>query len=113
LLVACSIDTESFGSKPDPRPLYQTKILKVEVTPNPVAPSDSVQFTCIIEDSLDQSFGFTWYIDGMNTASTEDNIYSIKAPDEVGIYNAVVDADNGDPEKMPSNKEFNFEVSDN
>jgi hypothetical protein len=49
----------------------------------------------------------------MNTASTEDNIYSIKAPDEVGIYNAVVDADNGDPEKMPSNKEFNFEVSDN
>lgn len=101
------------GGKPDPPPEFQTRILEIKIDPNPVAPGDSVQFTCVIEDSLDPSFEFRWFIDGMNTIVTDTNILKIKTPEKQGTYNGGVEADNGDTEKLSPNKGFWFEVKQN
>ena len=41
----------------------QTKILRVRVQPDTVAPGDTASFTCVIKDSSDKRFKFNWAID--------------------------------------------------
>lgn len=52
-LISC--DSNQFY---DPYP--QTRILRVDIIPNPVAEGDTVTFICVIADSLDDRFEFTW-----------------------------------------------------
>lgn len=84
MLVGCNFDIG--GDDPDPPPEVQTTIIRIDIEPNPVAPGDSVQFTCVIEDSLDEGFNISWVISGFTTAFTEINILKIKAPTELGSY---------------------------
>lgn len=111
LLVGCDISIPS--GKPDPQPEMQTRILEIKIDPNPVAPGDSVQFICIIEDSLDENFDFRWGLDGRNSVTTNKNIYKTKAPSESGIYHGRVEADNGNADELSPNKGFSFEVRQN
>lgn len=114
MLVLQSCDIDCCSGRPDPGPVFQTRILKIEVSPNPVAPGDSVQFTCVIEDSLDTRFKFIWFIDGEpKNISTAINKIKIQAPPIPGSYGGAVTADNGDEDKQSPTKSFTYEVSEN
>jgi hypothetical protein len=92
-------------------PVFQTEILEVRVEPNPVAVGDTTTLTVIIEDSLDTSFRFSWFIPGPDT-TTEINQLLWIADIDPGTHSAVVSADNGNYEnsRQPVAEEFIIEV---
>jgi hypothetical protein len=58
-LLICAV-VAGCDSNLDFEPYPQTRILRVDVNPNPVVEGDTVTFTCVIADSLDERFQFTW-----------------------------------------------------
>jgi hypothetical protein len=80
----------------DPYP--QTRILRVDVIPNPVVEGDTVTFICVIADSLDERFEFTWSIMTIPPdTTTKEPIYRWKAqkyPSGIPYVNFRVRADN-------------------
>lgn len=101
---------------PSPPPIYNTEILRVDITPNPVMAGDSVLFTCIITDSLDPAFKFQWLIMPSDTLweETPENIFKIKAPNETGIYDGMVEVYNYEQaDKAVPSEIFTYEVIEN
>jgi len=82
-----------------------TEILRVEVEPNPVAAGDTAVFTCVIRDSLESGFTFTWVLKNHNgyvttVTTTDTNQYRWEAPSDTGRYAHEVDVyapDNPNP----------------
>jgi len=105
----------SCTTSPEIQPPSQTRILRVEVEPNPVMVGDTATFTCIIEDSLDERFRFAWNF-GFNSAKdtvTEKNWAKWKAPDTVRTFNHTVNVSNGSQDSLPASRSFNISVVDN
>ena len=100
-------------SGPDPDQPFQTRILEVRVQPNPVAVGDTVTFTCIIEDSLDERFKFSWNFDRSSDqdTTTEVNYVKWEAPDTVAVLNHGVNVDNGALDSLAPSRAFRIEVN--
>lgn len=97
---------------PEPVTPMQTRILRVEVEPNPVAVGDTVIFTCIIEDSLDGRFKFSWSFAGNSfedTTTFEHKVYWL-AQGEPGKYDNFVRVDNGSQDSLSPGKTFTVTV---
>jgi hypothetical protein len=93
----------------DPYP--QTRILRVDVLPNPVIVGDTVTFKCVIADSLDERFEFKWFIDGESgPIVTSDPILKWKAELPSGDYIFSVRADNGESERRSVGTSFNVQI---
>ena len=79
-------------------PPDQTKIVRVEVEPNPVVKGDTARFVCIIEDSLDTRFSFVWQLSGPGGGRfiTDENTLPWIAPTGIPdtTYTHLVTADN-------------------
>ncbi|PSQ66607.1 MAG: hypothetical protein BRD32_02230 [Bacteroidetes bacterium QH_2_64_74] len=103
LLVGCD------SGKPDPI-FRQTEILRVEVEPSPVPIGDTATFTCVIEDSTDEQFEFTWTIEGEGQTVTEGNTLQWIANVETGTYSGLVRADNGSEDSLSVSEDFTVEV---
>lgn len=74
------IALSSCDSNLDFEPYPQTRIFRVDIHPNPVVEGDTVTFTCVIADSLDERFEFTWSIMTIPPdTTTKDPIYRWKA----------------------------------
>lgn len=97
------------SGKPDAL-FRQTEILRVEVAPNPVPVGDTATFTCVIEDSTDKRFEFTWTIEGEGQTITEDNTLQWVANVETGSYSSLVGADNGSEDSLSVSEDFTVEV---
>jgi len=97
------------SGKPDPI-FRQTEILRVEVEPNPVSVGDTATFTCVIKDSTDDRFEFTWTIEGEGQTITEDNTLQWVANVETGSYSSLVRADNGSEDSLSVSEDFTVEV---
>ncbi|MEX0779094.1 MAG: hypothetical protein WD491_00070 [Balneolales bacterium] len=95
-----------------PEPPYQTEILEVRVEPDTVAAGDSVRFTCVIKDSLDDRFIYNWVIRNVAPTSTESNSITIKAPDKPNTYSNLVSAYIPEQVGKRPNKIFYYEVID-
>lgn len=93
------------GTDPDP-PLYQTDILEIRVTPNPVVMGDTAVFEVVISDSLDERFRFTWTVHGEPGVTTSENQYEWAANRDPGEYSVGVLVDNGDPHKLSPGRGF-------
>jgi hypothetical protein len=106
LLVGCDWP----GSEPEDPVANQTRILRVEVEPNPVAVGDTATFTCIIEDSTDERFRFRWHIEGEPTITTDVNRLQWIADVDPGVYQNGVRADNGSEDSLSVSKGFPVEV---
>ena len=107
LLNGCDIPT----GKDDP---LATEILRVEVEPNPVAVGDTAVFTCVIRDSSQSGFTFTWGLVNQNgfvttVTTTDTNQYRWEAPSDTGRYShsVRVNPPNG---SAPDPVAENFEV---
>lgn len=94
------------GGPPPPENESQTDIIDVLVEPNPVTVGDTAIFTCIIEDSLDESFEFRWTLNLAPDKTTPTNQVVWVAPDKAGTYSHRVTADNGDENARAPNKGF-------
>ena len=93
----------------DPYP--QTRILRVDVFPNPVVEGDTVTFKCVIADSLDERFEFTWLIDGEpGPIVTNDPTLMWKAVLPSGDYIFYVQTDNGESERRSVGTSFNVQI---
>jgi hypothetical protein len=107
LLAGCDLNflpTDTGGDRELPP---QTRIIDVLVEPDTVAPGDTASFTCIIEDSLDERFRFSWLIDSgevfgaefiggdYSAYRSETNQIKWIAPDSSGYYRFGVFANNG------------------
>lgn len=106
LLVAggCDLNIPGGANPGDDMDVGQTQILRVEVDPDAVAAGETARFTCVIEDSTDERFQFTWSLrPGMpRGAVTEDNTVEWQAPDEPGTYTLGVTADKSSGGTPPS-----------
>lgn len=93
-------------------PEYQTRIIRVDIEPNPVVAGDSVTFTCIIRDSLNPDFYYRWKVDPNDSVFpiSATNTYSIKSTDSTGTYTGVVYASNDDSSKEEPVRYFDYEV---
>lgn len=92
---------------------WQTEIIGVIVNPNPVEVGETVTFTCIIKDSTDSSFEFTWSIKPNYWDSalvTSENYVSITAADTTGRFQANVTANNYEPGKVRAIQWFDYDV---
>jgi hypothetical protein len=106
LLTGC----QSFGGN-EQNP-FVTEILRVEVEPNPVAPGDTTVFTCVVEDSLDTSLRFAWFLPGIAIDTTDTNRYYWKASQEPRTYPLKVQVDRpGDASVEPIQKFFEVTVN--
>jgi hypothetical protein len=119
LLYACDFPGGSGEERERPP---QTRILNVLVQPDTVAPGDTTRFTCIIEDSTDERFEFSWLIeegevlgavliDGENSEYLSDtnNIQWI-APSSERDYLFAVFANNGSEDSLSVNDGFRIVV---
>ncbi len=119
-LYSCGFPTDTGGDQSRPP---QTKILKVLVQPDTVAPSDTAAFTCVITDSMDSRFTFYWFIgfgkvEGAkligigNVEYTSESSWSIKwiAPDKSDTYYFLVSVDNGSSDSVSVDKNFSITV---
>lgn len=84
----------SFGCKdngpgPDP-PAGPPQILEVTAEPDPVPVEDTTIFTCIIDDSLNEAYNFSWQLsqsDGsIQDTVTDTHMYHWAAPADTGTY---------------------------
>jgi hypothetical protein len=101
----------------------QTKILKVLVQPDTIAPGDTARFICIIKDSTDKRFKFEWHVDkgkvlGAEFIDTDYSAYvsetnSIKwiAPDSEGYYHFAVFVNNGAKDSLSVQDGFFIKVN--
>lgn len=109
LLAACGCDLNiPGGANPgDDMDIGQTQILRIEVDPDTVAVGDTARFTCIIADSTDERFKFSWSFSGgpPNGAVTDGPTVLWEAPSEPGMYRHSVTANNGTRDS-PANKAF-------
>jgi len=84
---------------PPPEPPPQTQILRIDIIPNDtLAPGDTATFRCVIADSLDTRFIFTWGIDkknGTELIKTDTNSIQWVAPKNSKIYTHNVSVNNG------------------
>lgn len=79
LMIAALTACDSNPTDPDQYP-RQTRILRVDVIPNPVAEGDTVTFICVIADSLDERFEFTWSATSMlSDTTTQGPVFKWKA----------------------------------
>lgn len=98
---SCSVDgTEDYED------IFQTRILSVEINPQPVTRGDTLKLKCIITDSLDSSFKYLWKIEGMSDIETSQNSLNIIWKNPPGTYNGFVDVDNSDDKLRPPNSSF-------
>jgi hypothetical protein len=97
------------GSEPEEPVANQTRILRVEVEPNPVAVGDTATFTCVIEDSTDERFRFIWFLEAP-TRVTEENQIDWIANKDPGEHRFRVEADNGSEDSLSVSKGFPVEV---
>ncbi len=75
----------------------QTRILRIEQQPSPVAVGETVTFRVVIEDSLDTRFRYYWVLAGQrDTVVTTTNTVQWKAPSTPGTYEQGLMLDNGD-----------------
>jgi hypothetical protein len=93
------------GTDPDP-PLYQTDILEIRVTPNPVVMGDTAVFEVVIRDSLDERFSFRWTVQGEPGVTTSENRYDWAANRDPGTYGAGVLVYNDDRQGQPPDRGF-------
>lgn len=94
---------------------WQTEIIRVDIDPDPVEVGQPVTFTCIIKDSTDSSFEFTWYIEPNHADTayvTSENTFIITAPDTAGSFTGSVAANNHDPDKIRAIRYFRYDVVD-
>ena len=99
-----------FEGLEDPPVESQTEILEIRINPNPVAAGDTTVFTCVIEDSLDTRFGFSWVVKDVGTVLTDGNQLEWVAPDVPGRYSHGARVFGGDPDKEPPNRSFTVTV---
>lgn len=99
----------------------QTKILKVLVQPDTVAPGDTASFTCVIKDSIDTRFKFYWLIQyGKVEGAIQYGYYDYKsgnsrsikwiAPEKSDTYNFEVTVDNGSADSSWVKKSFSITI---
>ena len=94
----------------------QTKILEIEIDPNPVIGGEDITFTCIIEDSLIPRYYYQWSLNLANNASLDstimENSLTIKSPELPGTYNGFIAVyyDLTERNTQPAFREFQYEV---
>ncbi len=66
---------EACGSGEGPDTYYppQTKIVRIDLTPDTVATQDTVLIHCVIKDSLDKRFTYTWLL-GKDTLAVNGTV---------------------------------------
>lgn len=91
---------------------WETEIMSVDISPNPVETGEKITFTCIIKDSLNTSFYFLWIVnkDSSGQARTEENTFTIQAPDIPGDYEGNVYVTNDRPNYSAVDEDFTYQV---
>lgn len=90
----------------------QTSIKEVRVEPNPVLLGDSTLLTVVIEDSLDASFRYRWYLQGVLVINTDTNsIWWVQPTDTAGSFSSRVRAENGITGEIPPSRGFTIVVT--
>lgn len=104
------------GAYPPPEPPPQTEILRIEILPNDtLAPGDTATFRCIIADSLDSRFVFTWSIDKTETdelVRTDTNSIRWVAPEDTKSYTYNVTTDNGSEDSTSVSEQFKVFITE-
>lgn len=117
LLIGCtdlSLDWD-FESEPENLP-PQTKILRIEIGPNPVKGGEEITFTCIIEDSLDPSFNYQWSFNFDNDtwldSTTTENSITLTSTKVPGRYNGYISVFNNSDysSSLPASGNFQYSV---
>lgn len=89
----------------------QTRILSVDVQPDPLAPGDTATFTAVLADSTDPSFEFRWYLAGISPVIITDSAHvSWPTPNQTGTFTHVVTADNGNDTLRAPTVEFDVTI---
>lgn len=63
--------SEEFIFTVDVVPHELTKILEVEVSPNPVISGDTARFAAVLKDTIDSHYRFRWYLQGLGLEVTD------------------------------------------
>jgi hypothetical protein len=120
ILQACNLPNDTGGDREDPP---QTRIIEILKIPVNIAPEDTASFTCIIEDSLDSRFTFSWLIDDgkvlgadkvsdsdYNAYKSENNNIKWIAPKSTGYYQFSVFVNNGSEDSVSVQGGFSINV---
>lgn len=99
-ILVLSCDTNAFrGGKQDAPLPPATTILEVRVEPDTVAVGEITSFTCIIADSLDTGFVYTWTLGaefGFHRSQTSVNSIEWRAPKRAQTYQHIVYVNDSD-----------------
>ncbi len=107
------------GEGPDTYYPPQTKIVRIDLTPDTVATQDTVLIHCVIEESLDKRFTYTWLL-GKDTLAVNGTVTGpyirYIAPDlsihkgSIFVDKGTVAADNGRTDSLAVSKTFDIPV---
>jgi hypothetical protein len=96
------------SSGPDP---YVTEILDVRVEPNPVVVGDTATFTCVIADSTEPGFTYSWFLEGTGGAiNTDISKLTWIAPKDTGAYDHIVKVKNHETNLTSTQSSFTVSV---
>ncbi len=104
ILVACS------NGPGDEEFAPPTQILRVDVAPDTVSRGGFVTFTCVIKDSLNQDFEYSWVLFGVLDTVTQTNQLRVEANSTKFLNIGVVNVSHKDRPWNRINKEFNYYV---
>lgn len=113
LIIAAFAACDSNPTDPDQYP-RQTRILRVDVIPNPVAEGDTVTFICVIADSLDERFEFTWKRGTVLDTITQEPVFRWKAQKStngLSFADFSVRANNHSPDSQSVAKFFRVQIN--
>jgi hypothetical protein len=111
LLQACSDDFAFESGKDVPRP-KATNIEEVIIQPHPVPINSSFKIECIIKDSSNKNFEFSWIINRYDSKGTDSNSVKFQSPDTAGIYDAGVTIYDNVNRTRPASESFEIKVID-
>lgn len=107
VLALTSCDYEVSSPVDNPPPL--TKILRVDVIPNPVVAGDSLTLRCVTIDSLATGYTFVW-LTSQGFQYTSSPIIRIKSPSNPGSHTFGVTVRKDVPNVLFPGKNFLVEV---
>ncbi len=119
LLEACNLNFGGEGGK-ETYNYPQTRILRIDLTPDTVATGDTVLIHCVIKDSLDLRFKYYWGL-GKDTLAVNGTVtgpyikfitptFNTEPKDTVILVGGIVSVDNGGTDSLGVGAEFNIPV---
>jgi len=118
LLGACNFGV---GQEPEDEYPPQTRIIRIDLTPDTAATRDTVLIHCVIEDSTDSRFKYSWLLGKNNilpvNGSTRGSYIRFVAPffssfprDTIIVYSGSVLVDNGSSDSLMVSGDVNIPV---